>query len=152
VFEPVRKSIRVERAPADAFRLFTQHIGDWWPAEHHSRAADGEYGDVKVEAVVFEPQQGGRVYEVASDGSEGSWAPVLTYEPPHRVVLAWKPNDEERAPTEVEVRFTADGSGTRVDLEHRGWEVVGDRAEEARADYSAGWTRVLDRFAAAAAG
>jgi uncharacterized protein YndB with AHSA1/START domain len=152
MFDPIRRSVRVERTAEDTFRLFTEHIGDWWPTERLSRTADGEFGDgVKLERVVFEPEQGGRVYEVTSDGREGSWAEILVYDPPRRIVLAWKPNDRDRPPTEVEVRFEADGDGTRIDLEHSGWDRLGDLAARARQGYSDGWRLPLDRFVAAAA-
>jgi uncharacterized protein YndB with AHSA1/START domain len=152
MFEPIRRSVRVERSVEDSFRLFTQRIGDWWPTEKHSRTADGEFGaDVKLERVVFEPVRGGRVFEVISDGREASWAEVLVYEPPRRFVLAWKPNDTDRPPTEVEVRFEPDGDGTRVDLEHSGWARLGDLAADARKSYSEGWRLPLERFVAAAA-
>jgi uncharacterized protein YndB with AHSA1/START domain len=152
MFEPIRRSVRVDRTREDAFELFTGHIGDWWPTEELSRTADGKFGEgVKLERVVFEPKQGGRVYEVTSDGREASWAEVLVYEPPARIVLAWKPNDSDRPPTEVEVRFEPDGGGTRVDLEHRGWERLGDVAAKARQGYSYGWQTPLERFVAAAA-
>jgi uncharacterized protein YndB with AHSA1/START domain len=151
MFEPIRRNVRVDRTQEDAFQLFTEHIGDWWPTEKFSRTADGEFAEgVKLERVVFESRQGGRVYEVTSDGREASWAEVLVYEPPHRIVLAWKPNDTDRPPTEVEVRFEPDGSGTRVDLEHRGWERLGDLAAQARQGYSDGWRTPLERFVAAA--
>jgi hypothetical protein len=44
------------------------------------------------------------------------------------------------------VTFTADGTGTRVDLEHRGWERLGEVAAEAREEYTQGWPRVLAAF------
>lgn len=151
LFEPVRKSVRVDRTAEDAFSLFTKHIDRWWPVEVFSRAADEQYGDgVKVERVVFEPRAGGRLYEVTSEGVEGVWAEVLEYEPPSRIVLAWKPNDRPEPPTEVEIRFEPDGAGTRVSLEHRGWEKLGARAEEAREGHDGGWQLPLERFAAAA--
>jgi uncharacterized protein YndB with AHSA1/START domain len=153
MFEPIGRSVRVERTQEDAFQLFTEHIGEWWPTERFSRTADGEFGnDVKLERVVFEPEQGGRVYEVTSDGQQASWAEVLVYDPPSRIVLAWKPNDFDQPPTEVDVRFEPDAGGTRVELEHRGWERLGDLAEQARQGYSDGWRLPLERFAAAAAG
>jgi uncharacterized protein YndB with AHSA1/START domain len=152
MLEPVRKSVRVDRTREDAFELFTEHIGEWWPIEQLSRTADEEFGaGVKLERVVFEPKEGGRIYEVTSDGREASWAEVLVYEPPRRIVLAWKPNDSDRPPTEVEVRFEPDGGGTRVDLEHRGWERLGDLGAKARRGYSDGWRTPLERFVAAAA-
>jgi uncharacterized protein YndB with AHSA1/START domain len=152
-FEPVRKRIEVPTAPEEAFRLFTQHIDEWWPVEIFSRAADGQYGDgVKVERVVFEPRVAGRLYEITSTGAEGSWATVLVYEPPSRLVLAWKPNDRSEPPTEVEILFEPHGDHTIVRLEHRGWERLGDRAAEARESHDGGWRLPLDRFVAAAAG
>ena len=56
----------------------------------------------------------------------------------------------DNPPTELEVTFTADGDGTRVDLEHRGWERLGALAEEARSGYGENWNGVLALFAAAA--
>ena len=150
--EPVRKSVRVPLAVEATFRLFVDDIDRWWPVEVLSRTADEQYGDgVTVRRVVFEPRAGGRLYELTSEGVEGSWAEVLVYEPPSRIVLAWKPNDRDEPPTEVELRFEPDGEGTLVRLEHRGWERLGARAEEARAGHDGGWQTPLERFAAAAA-
>jgi uncharacterized protein YndB with AHSA1/START domain len=119
--------------------------------EVFSRAADEQYGDgVKAEHVVFEPRVGGRLYEVTSEGVEGVWAEVLTYEPPARSVLAWKPNDRPEPPTEVEIQFEPDGDGTIVRLEHRGWDELGARAAEAREGHDGGWQLPLERFVAAA--
>ncbi len=149
--EPVRKSVRVNRSQGEAFRLFTEHIDRWWPVEVRSRAANEQYGEgVKVEHVVFEPRAGGRLYEVTSEDVEGVWAEVAAYEPPARIVLAWKPNDRPEPPTEVEIRFEPDGDGTIVSLEHRGWDKLGARAAEAREGYDGGWQLPLERFVAAA--
>ena len=151
VSEPVRKRVRVERSADEAFQLFTEHIDRWWPADVLSRAADEQYGDgVKVERVVFEPRAGGRLYEVTSEGVEGIWAEVVAYEPPARIVLAWKPNDRPEPPTEVEIWFEPDGAGTIVRLEHRGGETLGARAAEAREGHDGGWKLPLERFVAAA--
>jgi uncharacterized protein YndB with AHSA1/START domain len=153
MFEPVRKSVRVHIAVEEAFRLFTEHIDRWWPVEVFSRAADDQYGDgVKVERVVLEQRAGGRLYEVTSEGVEGVWADVVTYEPPARIVLAWKPNDRPEPPTEAEIHFDADGEGTIVRLEHRGWDKLGARGAEAREGHDGGWQLPLERFVAAAAG
>lgn len=151
--EPVRKDVRVDCDVRRAFRIFVEDITRWWPAEVHSRAAHDQYGDgVTVEHIVFEQRVGGRLYEVTSEGVEGSWAEVVVFEPPHRLVLAWKPNDRDEPPTEVDVRFEEDGNGTVVHLEHRGWDRLGERAVEARNGYDHGWSVPLERFAVAAAG
>jgi uncharacterized protein YndB with AHSA1/START domain len=151
--DPVRRSVRVACDVDRAFRVFVEDFGEWWPVELLSRTADEQYAPgVKLERVVFEPRVGGRIYEVTSEGVEGSWAEVLAFDPPHRFVLAWKPNDRDEPPTEVEIRFEPDGDGTVVRLEHRGWERLGARAVEARADHAEGWSAPLERFAAAVAG
>jgi len=64
-----------------------------------------------------------------------------------RVVFSWQPTRSSGAPTEVEVRFiTEDVATTRVELEHRGWERLGDRAAAARSSYLNGWPGVIARF------
>ena len=137
--EPIVRTITVDRSVEDAFRLFTDGIDTWWPAATHS------YGGDDVERTVFETREGGRVYEVQKDGTERDWAEVVAWEPPDRIVLAWK----ICSPTEVEVRFSADGSATRVELEHRGWERVDDERRAQREGYSGGWEFVLGKLAAA---
>ncbi len=152
MIEPIQRHVTVGADQARAFRLFTEEIGSWWPVDTFSMAIDRE-GGTKVESVVFEQREGGRVYEVASNGTEATWATVMAWEPPQRLVLAWKPNLRDESPTEVEITFTAEETGTRVGLEHRGWERLGERAIEASEGYATGWSFVLgDRYAAAAGG
>lgn len=151
MIEPIRATVTVRHTPEDAFRVFTQEMGSWWPLQAFSMAEDAyEDRGVKAGSVVIEEREGGRVYEVMSDGTEGTWATILLWEPPRRLVLAWKPNLTDNPPTELEVMFTADGDGTRVDLEHRGWERLGAMAEEARAGYGENWNGVLALFVGAA--
>jgi hypothetical protein len=45
-----------------------------------------------------------------------------------------------------------EGDGTRVELEHRGWEAYGDGAGESSSSYGKGWDLVLKPFIAAASG
>jgi hypothetical protein len=65
--------------------------------------------------------------------------------------LAWQPNHDSPAPTEVEITFKAEGGSTVVRLEHRGWERLGPTADEARDSYEQGWPGVLARFSRRAA-
>jgi uncharacterized protein YndB with AHSA1/START domain len=145
----VRTSIVVE-APIDrAFSVFTEEFGRFKPPEHNLLA-------VEIAETVFEPREGGHVYDRGVDGSECRWARVLAYDPPHRVVISWDISpqwqiepDPEKA-SEVEVRFVSQSAErTRVQLEHRnlarhgaGWEGVreGVAGEE-------GWPLYLQRFA-----
>lgn len=134
--EAIRKSVTVKAAVERAFQAFTDEIATWWPLATHS------YGGEKATAAVFEGRNGGRVYERQEDGTEADWAEVTAWEPPQRFVLEWK-----ICPSEVEVRFSYESEGvTRVDLEHRGWERVGEGAEQMRENYAGGWEVVLGKF------
>ena len=57
---------------------------------------------------------------------------------PSTIVLAWKPNDRPEPPTEVEIHFEADGDGTIVRLEHRGWDKLGTGPRRLARDTTAG--------------
>jgi uncharacterized protein YndB with AHSA1/START domain len=139
VIDVVRKVVTVDCAVEDAFRVFTADAQSWWPVDTHSIHGDA------VREIVFEPEVGGEVYEVATNGEKGHWATVREWEPPHRLVLAWNIL-EQGEQTEVEVRFLPDGEGARVELEHRGWEQLAERATEKRNDYDTGWGVVLGKF------
>jgi uncharacterized protein YndB with AHSA1/START domain len=150
----VRTSIVVDATPERAFTVFTAEMGTWWPPEHHLLEAD-------LSETVFEPQVGGRIYDKGVDGSECTWARVLAYEPPDRVVFSWDigldwtiETDHART-SEVELRFVPDGPDrTRVELEHRhlerhgeGWEAMRDAVGSPD-----GWGVGMRRFAAYVAG
>jgi uncharacterized protein YndB with AHSA1/START domain len=149
----VTKSIVVDAPVERAFHVYTQEMESWWPPDHHIL-------DAPLARMVFEPQVGGRVYDVGTDGSECQWARVLAYEPPTRVVFSWDidlrwqiETDLERT-SEIEVRFTPEGdSRTRVELEHRhldrhgeGWEAMATAVGS-----PVGWGMGLQRFAETAA-
>ena len=134
--EAVRKTVTVDCVVEEAFRVFTADATSWWPLDTHSL-----YGE-KSKEVVFEQRGGGEVYELTGEGEKGHWATVLVWDPPSRLVLAWEVSPGVRG-TEVEVRFLPEGEGTRVELEHRGWERVSEHAPAKRTDYDTGWDHVL---------
>lgn len=139
---PVTKTLVVAVPPERAFELFTARVAEWWPVETHALHA-GE-----VETVVNECREGGRVYERTADGREATWSRILAWEPPHRVLYTWEVSRE--GDTELELRFEPVEGGTRVELEHRGWEALGAAAAERRESYRTGWDFVLGRYAEAA--
>jgi uncharacterized protein YndB with AHSA1/START domain len=100
----VRTTIVVAAPIERAFSVFTDGMGSWWNPEHHLLDAD-------LAEMVFEPREGGHVYDRGVDGSECRWARVLAYEPPSRVVISWDINSQWQLETdlektsEVEVRF-----------------------------------------------
>ena len=143
---PILRSVTVARSQADAFELFTAGISSWWPVSTHAIEEDAR-------EVIFEGRVGGRIFERTPQGLESDWGRVLAWEPPQRVVYAWQPNRDRPDPTEIEVRFVAEAEDrTRVELEHRGWDRVGEIARVGRPRYDSpnGWTMVLGAYASEA--
>jgi uncharacterized protein YndB with AHSA1/START domain len=148
----VRTSIVVQAPIERAFSVFTEGIGSWWAKDHHILEAE-------LDEMVFEPREGGHVYDRGVDGSECHWARVLAYEPPRRFVISWDINLRWQLETdpgktsEVEVRFVAEAPDrTRVELEHRNLERHGDGWEQLRDAVGSpgGWSDGLRLFADAA--
>jgi uncharacterized protein YndB with AHSA1/START domain len=144
----VRKSIVVEAPVERAFSLFVEGFDSIKPREHNMLG-------VEIAETVFEPREGGHVYDRGVDGSECRWARVLAYEPPNRVVFSWDISPQWEIETdlektsEVEVRFSSEApERTRVELEHRNLDRHGAGWEAARAavDSEGGWPLYLQRF------
>jgi uncharacterized protein YndB with AHSA1/START domain len=148
----VRHTVTVPITPERAFRLFTEELESWWPMDTHT------LGEGPV-TEVFETREGGRWYELAEDGSECTVATMLVWQPPRRLVMAWQLTPEwsfepdlERA-TQVEVTFHEAGAGTRVTLEHRGFEAYGEAGTGMRDSVGGeeGWPVIMRRYEQAAA-
>jgi uncharacterized protein YndB with AHSA1/START domain len=141
--DPVRRSVIVKCAPAQAFRLFTDRIGEWWPIQTHRVSKDAT-------TCAVETKVGGRLYEKTTSGEEHLWGTITSWEPPHRFGFTWHPGRASSTAQDVEVSFAPANAGTRVDVVHSGWERYGDGVDEARADYESGWQGVLGLFVEAA--
>lgn len=144
----VRHEIVVAAPVERAFAAFTQEFDRIKPREHNLLP-------VEIAETVFEPRQGGHIYDRGVDGSECRWARVLVYAPPDRLVFSWDisprwqlESDPEKC-SEVEVRFIAEAPHrTRVELEHRHLERHGTEwlaMRDAMAADSA-WPLYLRRF------
>ncbi len=80
--ESIRHQIVVNAPVERAFAVFTAQFGDFKPREHNLLA-------VPIVETVFEPEVGGRIYDVGSAGSRCEWSRILVFEPPSRVVFTW---------------------------------------------------------------
>ncbi|MFI5317036.1 MAG: SRPBCC domain-containing protein [Myxococcota bacterium] len=138
----ISKSIFVKRPVEAAFRHFTADIGRWWPLKEGM-----SFGGDRANEIFIEGRVGGRFFERFTDGEELAVGRVTAFEPPARVSFTWRPKTWN-ADTEVEVRFAAEADGTRVTLEHRGWEKLSDAVRQANVGYDKGWDFALSRFAA----
>ena len=142
----VEKSVAVSVPVERAFEVFTAEIATWWPLRTH--AVDTERSD----AVIMEDRVGGRLYERTPSGEEHVWGTVVAWEAPRRIVYSWHPGRGEETAQEVEVTFSPEGDGTRVDVRHYGWEKLGDQMDEVVASYDEGWDAVIARYVQAANG
>jgi uncharacterized protein YndB with AHSA1/START domain len=137
----IRKSITVDRPIDVAFKVFTEEIGAWWPLKE----GFSFIGADEVEDCIIEGQVGGRVFERGTGGKEFLIGTVTAWDPPGRVAFTW-PHRDSDVTTEVDVRFTADGDRTLVQLEHRGWERLGDAGAAEMGEYDGGWEYVLSKY------
>ena len=144
--EPVRKSIVVAVTPERAFAVFTQRMDAWWPFQGHSMFEERSRG------VEFEPRVGGMVNEISADGERSAWGRLLAWNPPDSFRMTWHPGRDEATAQELDVRFVAVDGGTRVEIEHRGWEKLLENRRATRDNYDQGWGAVLGAFADACAG
>ena len=144
----VQKQVVVEAPIERAFSAFTEEFDSIKPRDHNLLA-------VEIAETVFEPREGGRIYDRGVDGSECQWARVLAYEPPQRVVFSWDISPQWQIETdpdktsEVEVRFVSESpERTRVELEHRNLDRHGDGWESERDGVGGdgGWPLYLARF------
>ncbi len=139
----VRKSVTVQCPVEEAFRFFTNGLSTWWPLDSF---AAGE----KPVSCAIEGRVGGRLYEVDAEGHESLWGTVTLWEPPRKVAFTWHPGHDESTAQQVLVVFEPATDGTTLRLEHRGWEVLGDRAQERAASYDSGWDLVLGHYVSVA--
>ncbi|HYD50983.1 MAG TPA: SRPBCC family protein [Gemmatimonadaceae bacterium] len=147
--DSIRLAQTIARPPAEAFALFTEGLGRWWPREY-------TWGQEALEAIGMEPRPGGLCFERGPHGFRCDWGRVVAWEPPARVAFTWQisprrePVPDPARASRVEVRFEAVGdAATRVTLVHDGFEWHGEGAAEYRAALASpeGWPFILERFA-----
>jgi uncharacterized protein YndB with AHSA1/START domain len=130
--EPVLVTLYIDAPPERVYAYFTEPeaIVVWM----------GDYA-------LLDPAPGGR-FEVDIKGSAGARR-FLHLDPPHRLVISWGYAGSSSLPpgaSTVEVRLTAEGAGTRVELQHR------DLPTAERAGHVSGWGHYLARLQLTAAG
>ena len=138
--DPLTMSFDVRCAVDHAFRVWTSEIARWWPPGHTVTRRD----DLTVE---LQGGVGGRIFERTPDGDEHDWGEVTVWAPPTRLGYRWHLGRDPSEATDVEIRFVAlDDATTRVEIEHRGWERLGDAAASWRERNVAGWASLLPHY------
>jgi hypothetical protein len=139
VIAPLRISFDVECPPEHAFMVWTTRIDTWWPRDHTVTG--------NADLVVLEGGVGGRIFERTIDGTEHQWGMVTRWDPPRELAYQWHLGSDAATATEVEIRFRPEGiAATRIEIEHHGWERLGDAATERRARNQDGWDTLLPHF------
>lgn len=139
---PVVKTIEVPCSQKQAYRVFVDSVGSWWPLDKNSVSA--MQGEVARE-VTIEAKQGGAVYEIGHDGTRHEWGSVSIYKPSDKLVLNWHIGLSPEKATTVTVDFTAvDSITTKVVLTHDNWEAFAEKASDMREGYNQGWVGVFE--------
>jgi len=140
---PVRKTVVVEAAPAEAFDFFTAKIDRWWPKSH-------AIGATPLRESFIEPFVGGRWFGKHEGGEESTVGHVIVWDPGRRLVVSWEINGQWKSDprteftSEVEVRFIAESAtSTRVELEHRNFERMESGGQDMRDGVDNGWPGIL---------
>ena len=145
MIEPLRLSF-VVACPADhAFATWTAKASSWWPAEHTVAREKGM-------KIVFEPRAGGRIFERTSSGQEIDWGEITEWDPPRRLRYQWHIATDAVNATDVEIAFRPlSDASTRVEIEHSGWDRLGDSGRTWRDANQGGWDGVMPAYLAACA-
>jgi hypothetical protein len=142
----IRKTVTVPLSQQAAFKLFTEGMGTWWPALTHSVAAS------TAAVAGMGDRVGGEIYEQTDDGKV-TWGTITAWDDPEGFSSTWHPGYGAELATQLTVRFIAEGpTTTRVELEHRGWEVLGESADAQFQGYTSGWDPVLASYVQRAGG
>ena len=140
----VTATVEVAVDPATAFAIFTEEIGQWW------RPGPINWNDSqRAIGIRIEPGVGGRWLEVYDNATgEGfECGRIVVWEPGERLVFLYRDAGHTIDDTEVEIHFEAIDGGTRVTLEHRGWDkVLADIVDKRRALKRWGWVSILGWF------
>jgi uncharacterized protein YndB with AHSA1/START domain len=143
MIEPLQISVVVACDVAHAFAVFTEKASIWWPLTHSVSREPGL-------TVTFEPRVGGRIFERTRGRTEFDWGQILVWDPPKRLGYVWHIRADRAQATEVQIRFVPLPDGTtRVDIEHTGWDRLGDAGQSRRDANGKGWGGMLPHFVAA---
>jgi uncharacterized protein YndB with AHSA1/START domain len=140
MIEPLRLSFVVACRPDHAFATWTRKASSWWPVEH---TASHEAGA----EIVFEPHDGGRIFERTPGGDEIEWGRVVEWDPPRRLRYLWHIATDPKNATDVEIVFRElPDASTQVEIEHGGWDRLGEIGQAWRDANHAGWDGVLPSY------
>ena len=136
---PLHKTTEVPLSPQDAFDLFATGLDSWWPKDSHAPLGPNA-------RLIVEPGKNGTITEVGADGTRNVWGEIIAWVPGEYLAFTWHPDGDESEATVVAVSFHTTPSGTRLELTHGGFEVLGPVADAVSTTYLLGWDLVLGSY------
>jgi uncharacterized protein YndB with AHSA1/START domain len=128
-------SVLLQLNAQQAFQLFTSSINDWWPTDRRH---------TKDPASAIFLLASGRFFERADNGLEVDLGKVATWDEPHRILIDFYIATGSDHPTEVEIRFDPEGTGTRVTVTHRPKPGSAHLWDQRAPRYVSSWKAVLE--------
>lgn len=136
----INEKIDIVADQVTVFNIYVNRIDEWWPRQKTYRYTFAP-PTTEPDRMLFEPEEGGRLYERFADGAEYTIGTVEVYDPPNEIVYTWKA-PEWTDPSTVRVRFLASGDTTTVVVEHTGLP-----DDETASGYAVGHVEILQVFA-----
>ncbi|GAA3606186.1 hypothetical protein GCM10022266_19380 [Agrococcus terreus] len=132
---PIEHVVDVPVSRARAYDAYVLGLGEWWP---QGSTASG----TGLDRIDLEPHVGGRIVEHARDGREIVWGEVLEAEAGSRFSHTLS-RSHDGSPSRVTLTFAdLPHGGTRVLLQHGGWDDSNEHGRGAHAD----WPMLLERY------
>jgi hypothetical protein len=136
--QAIRHQVVVACTPVEAFDAWVDDIGQWW---HPDYTPD----PTRFRGAGIEPRVGGRVFLVDATLGDVEWGRVLAVARGALVVHTSTLGQDPEHPSRISVTFVPlDEGGTRVELEHGGWDEGNAPFRQKFTD----WPLILDRYAA----
>ncbi len=142
-YAPLIKSIVVPCSQEEAFTVFIDELGTWWPLDRFSASIKRGLtpASLRVDA-----RAGGQIVETSEDGTEHLWGTITEYSPYAYLRMDLHIGLPPETASLVELRFTAlADERTRVELTQREWERFGEFAEMMMHGYPRGWAVIFDQ-------
>jgi len=149
MIEPLINTIEVPCGQEEAFRIFVNEMGSWWPL--HKRSMSLKAVGKPAKSLQVDPQLGGKIVEIGPDGTEYHWGTIKAIDPSDSVAMDFHMGMPPAQASLVEVTLVALAvDRTRVTLTQSNWEGFGVMAEMLRTHYGPGWVIIFEEAYGAA--
>lgn len=136
----VERNILIDAPPERVWQGWVDEINAWWSRPYY---IDAE----RVTGLRFEPRLGGLFVEEWGQDAGYLIGQIIEWLPPRRLAYTWSEKSWSGITTIVRLELFPEGDGTRLALQHEGFERLPDGADQ-RAGYEKGQADLLDKLKA----